>query len=193
MHRIGRRRAIKMLGTGALALAAAGWSWRARSAISPKRPNVLFVMTDDQAQSALGAYGNTILATPHMDRIAREGVRFNQAFVTNSLCAPSRASFLTGLYSHSHGITTNGEESGWYEQGGLPDSLPTWPRLLRDAGYQTAMVGKWHIKSLPAGFDHWAILPGHGTYFDPDFIVNGGRVQFRGHTDDVIADQALAC
>ncbi len=192
MQRIGRRRAIKVLGAGALGLAMPGMSRRALGATPRKPPNVLFMMTDDQAQGALSAYGNTILATPNMDRIGREGLRFNEAFVTNSLCAPSRASFLTGLYSHTHGVTTNGEESGWYQQAGIPASLPTWPQLLRDAGYETAVVGKWHIKSLPVGFDHWAILPGHGTYFDPDFIVNGGRVQFRGHTDDVIADQALA-
>jgi arylsulfatase A-like enzyme len=183
MQRIGRRRAIKLLGAGALGLATPSMAWRAHGATPRKSPNVLFIMTDDQAQGALSVYGNTILATPNMDRIGREGLRFNEAFVTNSLCAPSRASFLTGLYSHTHGVTTNGEESGWYEQAGIPDSIPTWPKLLRDGGYETAIVGKWHIKSLPAGFDHWAILPGHGTYFDPDFIVN---------TDDVIADQALA-
>lgn len=156
------------------------------------RSNVLFFITDDQAQSALSCYGNSILKTPHMDRIGEEGVRFNQAFVTNSLCAPSRASFLTGLYSHSHGVTTNGEEPGWLDQQGIRRDLGTWPKMLRDAGYASAIVGKWHLKSLPFGFDHFAILPGQGAYFDPPFIVNNGHVRFRGHTDDVIADQALA-
>lgn len=192
VKRIPRRRVIGLLGASALSLALPG-NLRARAAgSSPRRPNILFIMTDDQAQSALSAYGNRILATPNMDRIAREGIRFDRAFVTNSLCAPSRASFLTGLYSHTHGVTTNGEESGWYQQGGIPADIPTWPKLLREAGYETAMIGKWHIKSLPAGFDHWAILPGQGMYFDPDFVVNGGPVRFRGHTDDVIAEQALA-
>lgn len=188
MH-IDRRRAIELIGAGVPGLAL---SRRTSGAQRAARPNILFMMTDDQAQSALSAYGNTILSTPNMDRIGREGIRFDKAFVTNSLCAPSRASFLTGLYSHTHGVTTNGEEPGWLEQAGIATDLPTWPKLLRAAGYETAVVGKWHIKSMPAGFDHWAILPGQGAYFDPDFIVNGGRVRFRGHTDDVIADQALA-
>ena len=158
---------------------------------SRTRPNIIFMMTDDQAQSAMSAYGSTLLKTPNIDRIGVEGVRFNEAFVTNSLCAPSRASYLTGLYSHTHAVTTNGEEPGWYDQQGLRADQATWPKLLRDAGYQTAIVGKWHIKSAPQGFDHVAILPGQGEYFDPEFIVNDGHVRFRGHTDDVIADQAL--
>lgn len=132
-----------------------------------------------------------VLRTPNMDRIGNEGIRFEQAFVTNSLCSPSRASFLTGLYSHSHGVTTNGEESGWYDQQGLSKNQATWPKLLRDAGYAAAVVGKWHIKSLPQDFDHYAILPGQGAYFDPEIIVNGGHVRCRGHTEDVIGDQAL--
>src|SRR5690606_28119285 len=102
------------------------------------------------------------------------------AFVTNSLCAPSRASFLTGLYSHSHGVTTNGEEPGWFDQQGLRRDQDTWPKLLREAGYASAVVGKWHIKSLPFGFDHFAVLPGQGAYFDPEFIVNDGHARFRG-------------
>jgi arylsulfatase A-like enzyme len=89
---------------------------------------------------------------------------------TNSLCAPSRASFLTG--PHSHGVTTNGEEPAWLHQRGLARDQETWPKLLRNAGYASAVVGKWHIKSLPFGFDHFAILPGQGEYFDPEFIVN---------------------
>lgn len=192
MASMDRRRAVKLLGAGALGLSALPVPRTSRSAASRERPNIIFMMTDDHAQSALSAYGNTILKTPSLDRIGLEGIRFNNAFVTNSLCAPSRASFLTGLYSHAHGVTTNGEEPGWYEQSGLHPDAQTWPKLLREAGYQTAVVGKWHIKSLPSGFDHWAILPGQGAYFDPEFIVNAGRVQFRGHTDDVIADQALA-
>lgn len=187
-----RRSTIKLLGVGALGLAALPIVRPARSAGTRTRPNIIFMMTDDHAQSALSAYGNTILNTPNMDRLGREGIRFNHAFVTNSLCAPSRASFLTGLYSHSHGVTTNGEEPGWDQQQGLRVAEPTWPKLLRAAGYQSAVVGKWHIKSAPSGFDHWAVLPGQGAYFDPDFVVNGGNVRFRGHTDDVIADQALA-
>jgi arylsulfatase A-like enzyme len=195
MRTLNRRSVIRLLGAGALGAATMSTGEAAReerSSTRAKRPNILFIITDDQAQSALSIYGNSILRTPNMDRIGREGIRFDQAFVTNSLCAPSRASFLTGLYSHTHGVTTNGEESGWYDQHGLSDTTPTWPKLLRAAGYQTAVVGKWHLKSLPSGFDHWAILPGHGRYFEPEFIANGQQTRFKGHVDDVIADRALA-
>lgn len=195
-RRMDRRRALKLLGASA-----AGLSLLPRlsdgagvQAATPKKdaPNILFIMTDDHAQSALSLYGNAILKTPNLDRIGREGIRFDQAFVTTSVCAPSRASYLTGLYAHTHGVTSNGEEPGWYEQMGLRPDQVTWPMLLRQAGYHTALVGKWHIKSNPTGFDHWAILRGQGTYFDPEFIVNDAPVRFRGHTDDVIGDQALA-
>ncbi len=192
-----RRRALKLLGGSAAGLSMlrllAGEPAHA-PAVAPKRdaPNIIFIMTDDQAQSALSIYGNPILKTPNMDRIGKEGIQFRQSFVTTSVCAPSRASFLTGLYAHTHGVTSNGEEPGWYEQMGLRHDQITYPMLLQKAGYHTALVGKWHIKSLPTGFDHWAILPGQGSYFDPAFIVNGGNVRFRGHTDDVIGDQAVA-
>lgn len=188
--KLNRRRTIQLLGAGALSAAGMRLASAARS--QKHRPNFLFFITDDQAQSALSCYGNSILKTPNMDRVGNEGVRFEQAFVTNALCAPSRASFLTGLYSHTHGVTTNGEEPGWEHQQGLSRDFDTWPKRLREAGYASAVVGKWHIKSLPYGFDHFAILPGQGAYFDPPFIVNGGHVKFRGHTDDVIADQALS-
>ena len=199
MPRLDRRRALQLLGAGAATLSlppalariaqeGAGKVGKARK----DAPNILFVMTDDQAQAALSIYGNRILKTPNMDRIGNEGLRFDQAFVTTSVCAPSRASYLTGLYAHSHGVTSNGEEPGWYQQMGLAHDQITYPMLLRQAGYHTAVVGKWHIKSMPTGFDHAAILRGQGSYFDPEFIVNGAPVKFRGHTDDVIGDQALA-
>ncbi len=155
-------------------------------------PNIIFIMTDDQRQDALSAYGNRTLATPHIDRIGAEGVRFNHAFVTNSLCAPSRASVLTGLYSHAHGVITNGGGPVFYNQPGIPDALPTFPELLHQAGYRTGLVGKWHLRSLPTGFDDWVIFPGQGSYHDPEMIANGARVRMRGHADDVTGDQALA-
>lgn len=192
----GRRRTLQLLGAGAMALGMrrlhAQPGNTARRPARSGAPNVIFIMTDDHAQHAMSVYGNSLLKTPNMDRIGNEGIRFDQAFVTNSLCAPSRASYMTGLYSHTHGVTSNGEEPGFYEQMGMAKDQPTCPMLLREAGYHTALVGKWHIKSLPEGFDHWAILPGQGTYYDPDFLVNGARVRFRGHTDDVIGDQAMA-
>ena len=199
MPRLDRRRALQMLGAGVGGLSLPSALARiAQQGVGPigkarkDAPNILFVMTDDQAQAALSVYGNGILKTPNMDRIGNEGLRFDQAFVTTSVCAPSRASYLTGLYAHSHGVTSNGEEPGWYQQMGLAHDQITYPMLLRQAGYHTAVVGKWHIKSMPTGFDHAAILRGQGSYFDPEFIVNGAPVKFRGHTDDVIGDQALA-
>ena len=153
-----------------------------------RRPNILFVMTDDQRWDAMSCAGNPILRTPHMDRVAEEGVRFSEAFVTNALCSPSRGCILTGLYSHAHGVTTNGGKSHYFRPG-----LATFPRLLQQAGYYSAVVGKWHIATLPAGlgFDHWCIFPGQGAYDDPVMIANGGRVQFRGNSEDVVGDQAL--
>ena len=153
MKRIPRRIALGGI-AAAVGLAAAPFASGRRRA----RPNVLFILTDDHAQSAVGAYGNPILKTPHLDRIALEGMRFDLAFVTNSLCLPSRASYLTGQYSHTHGLITNGAESGFADQPALPDAR-TWPWLLRRAGYHTGIVGKWHIGSPPAGYDHSAVLP----------------------------------
>ncbi len=151
-----------------------------------RRPNVIFVMTDDQRWDAMSCAGNRILKTPNMDRLAEGGIRFTQAFATNPLCSPSRGTILTGLYSHAHGVTTNAGASHHFK----PDSV-FYPALQRQAGYHTAMVGKWHIASTPSGFDHWCILPGQGLYNDPVMIANGGRVRFRGYVDDVIGDQAL--
>jgi arylsulfatase A-like enzyme len=151
-----------------------------------RRPNILFLMTDDQRYDAMSCAGNQILRTPNMDRIAEGGVRFTEGFVSNALCSPSRATIVTGLYSHAHGVTTNGGATHRLR----PDQV-TFPMLLQKAGYHTALVGKWHIASQPTGFDHWCILPGQGVYHDPVMIANGGRAQFRGYVDDIIGDQAL--
>jgi len=153
-----------------------------------RRPNVVFMMTDDQRWDAMSCAGNKILKTPNMDRLARGGVRFTEAFVTNPLCSPSRGTILTGLHTHAHGVTTNGGNSHR-----LKPEVVTYPQLLQKAGYYSAMIGKWHIATLPTGlgFDHWCILPGQGLYHDPQMIANGGRIQLRGYVDDLIADQAL--
>jgi arylsulfatase A-like enzyme len=154
-------------------------------------PNIIFVMTDDQRHDAMSAAGNAILKTPNMDRLAKQGVRFTQAFVTNALCAPSRASILTGLYSHGHGVLSNGAGPAFRNQPGLRDDQLTFVHLLRQAGYYTSLVGKWHMASWPSGFDHWVIFPGQGQYHDPEMIANGVRLKLRGHADDVAGDQAL--
>lgn len=155
---------------------------------APRRPNIVYVMTDDQTVDQMSSYGNTLIKTPHMDRLAAEGVRFTRSFVTNSLCAPSRATVLTGCYSHVHGIRGNSEGR---ETEVLDPNLPTFPVLLQAAGYRTAIVGKWHLPQDPVGFDYTCILPGQGVYTNPDFIENGVRKTFQGHVTDVTTDLAL--
>lgn len=156
-------------------------------------PNFLFIMTDDQRRDTLSIYGNTILNTPNVDRIGSEGVRLNEFFVTNSLCAPSRASFLTGQYSHTHGVITNGSGEVFRNQTGLRSDQLTFVHLLRAAGYETALCGKWHLRSTPDGFDHWVILPGGGgPYIDPPMTANGVPLRMRGYADDAVGDQTLA-
>src|SRR5262249_54500931 len=157
----------------------AGTAFPAILSAQNRRPNVLFIMTDDQRWDAMSCAGNQILKTPNMDRLAAGGVRFTNAFATNPLCSPSRATVLTGMYSHAHGVTTNGGR-GHYFRG----DVQTYPAIQQQAGYYTAMIGKWHIASMPSGFEHWCILPGQGVYHDPAMITSTGRIQFRGYVDD---------
>ena len=121
-------------------------------------PNILFIMTDDHAVPALSAYGGKLNSTPHLDGLASEGARFDAAFVTNSICTPSRAVILTGKHSHANGVLTLLDT--------FDGSQPTLAKLLQAAGYHTGMVGKWHLKSEPTGFDEYAVLPGQGLYYD---------------------------
>ena len=157
--------------------------------MSIPRPNVLFVMTDDQTIREMSCYGSEILQTPNMDRIARGGTRFNYCFATNALCAPSRATVLTGCYSHIHGICGNSEQVDAIEV--LNPDITTFPELLQKAEYQTGLVGKYHIRQDPRGFDYWAIHPGQGDYFDPVFIENGIEVKIQGYATDITTDLAL--
>ncbi len=147
------------------------------------KPNILFIMTDDHAVRALSCYDGSINQTPNLDRIARDGVIFRNSFVTNSICAPSRAVMLTGKHSHINGQVNNRVAFDGAQQ--------TFPKLLQKAGYQTALVGKWHLKSDPTGFDYWNILPGQGEYYNPDFIEMGERKRIEGYATTVTTDIAL--
>ena len=151
-----------------------------------RRPNIVFIFSDDHAYQALSAYGDSrkLLDTPHLDRIAREGVRFDRCVVPNSICGPSRATVLTGKYSHSNGFYNNTNSR-------FDGSQVTFPKLLKAAGYQTAIVGKWHLVSEPTGFDYWQILPGQGDYYQPVMIRNGERVMHQGYVTDIITNESL--
>ena len=148
------------------------------------RPNILFVFTDDHAYQACSAYGSRINETPNIDRLALEGMRFDKCYVTNSICGPCRASILTGLYSHGNGFYVN-------ENANFDGSQPTFPKMLRKAGYETAIIGKWHLGSAPTGFDHWEVLIGQGTYYNPRMLLNGEKVQHTGYTTTIITDHTL--
>lgn len=147
-------------------------------------PNIVLILTDDHAYQAISAYGSKIIETPNIDRLGSNGMRFDRCLVTNSICGPARAVILTGKYSHLNGFynNTNGRFDG---------SQTTFPKLLQQAGYQTAMIGKWHLVSDPTGFDHWEILPGQGQYYNPPMFRMGKRVKHQGYTTDLITDLSL--
>ncbi len=152
------------------------------------QPNILFIMSDDHAAHAISAYGSRINHTPNLDRIANDGLRLDNCFCTNSICSPSRASILTGTYNHVNGVTTLDTH--------MDNSLETFPKLLQEAGYQTAMVGKWHLghgpRHDPTGFDFWRVLPGQGHYHNPVMLGPGQEVIERsGYVTDLITDDCL--
>ncbi len=167
-----------MMSALAVALLSAG----AAAAPAP-RPNIVFIMADDHAARAISAYGSRVNETPNLDRLAREGMLFRNALVTNSICTPSRASILTGAYSHKNGVPVFNRFDG---------SQPTVAKVLQAAGYHTGMVGKWHLGSDPTGFDRWEILPGQGVYRDPVLYTAAGEKTYRGrYVTDVITDLAI--
>jgi arylsulfatase A-like enzyme len=153
-----------------------------------ERPNIIYIMSDDHAYQAISAYGSILkdhAPTPNIDRIARDGMRFDRCLVTNSISGPCRAVLLTGKYSHLNGFIKN--------EGQQPfdGSQQTFPKLLQQAGYTTAIIGKWHLQSDPTGFDHWEILPGQGNYYNPDFINKEGRHREEGYVTELITDKCI--
>ncbi len=151
-----------------------------------KKPlNIVYIMTDDHTQQMMSCYDQRHVRTPHLDRIAREGVKFTNSFVCNSLSGPSRAVLLTGKHSHKNGYTDNTE-------GAMFDGeQQTVQQLLQEGGYQTAMIGKWHLGSTPTHFDFWTILPGQGDYYNPDFITPQGKIRKEGYVTNIITDMSI--
>ena len=147
------------------------------------RPNIVFIMSDDHGYQGISAYGFGMNQTPNIDRIATEGAIFSKAFITNSLCAPSRAVMLTGKHSFVNGKVDNVQPFNWEQD--------NFPKLLQKAGYQTALIGKIHLDGLPNGFDYSAVLPGQGDYYNPDFIINGEKKQIHGYVTDITTDLSL--
>lgn len=149
-----------------------------------KPPNIVIIISDDHAYQSIGAYGSKLMKTPAIDRIAKEGVLFNKAFVTNSLCGPSRAVILTGKYSHKNGFRDNVNDA-------FDGSQNSFIKELSKNGYQTAWIGKWHLQTKPQGFSFWQVLPGQGSYYNPDFLLmDSSKIRVEGYVSNVIEDIA---
>ncbi len=147
-----------------------------------QRPNIVIIISDDHAFQAISAYGSKLMRTPGIDRIANEGVIFKKAYVTNSICGPSRATIITGKYSHKNGFKDN-------EHSSFDGSQNTFIKELTKAGYQTAWIGKWHLETEPQGFSYWQVLPGQGSYYNPDFLMmDGSKKRVEGYASNVIED-----
>lgn len=145
-------------------------------------PNILFIFSDDHAQHAISAYGSKVNQTPNIDRLAREGARFTHSYVTNSICTPSRATLLTGQYSHLNGVPVFNRFDG---------SRDNVAKRLQAGGYHTGMIGKWHLGSDPTGFDRWIVLPGQGSYWNPTFLVPGHKLTIEGHCTEITTDLGI--
>ncbi len=177
----GKKRRVARAGAVVSMLAVCGVSIAAEVAV--KKPNVILVICDDLTRQAMGCYGSELMPTPHMDRLAKEGARFDKGFVSNSICSPSRAAILTGKYSHLNGLRHNREDFDGAQQ--------TFPKLLQAAGYETAVIGKWHLHTDPTGFDFWQVLPGQGVYWNPQFLTAQGTITRPGYATTVITDEAI--
>lgn len=155
--------------------------------MTAKRPNIIYMMSDDHAAHAISAYSTRLMKTPHLDRIAHEGAKLNNAFCTSSICAPSRAAILTGTYNHANRVRTIWED--------LDNKLPTFITAMHDAGYKTAIFGKWHLGhgplADPTDFDTWEVFPGQGDYVDPEFLTPAGKIQRQGYATTLITDRSM--
>jgi arylsulfatase A-like enzyme len=152
--------------------------------LAQSKPNIIYIMSDDHDADAISAYGSKLISTPNIDRIAKEGVLFQRAFVGNSICGPARATLLTGQHSHKNGMKDNRTR--------FDGSQLTMPKLFQQNGYQTAIVGKWHLHTYPTGFDYWKILPGQGLYYQPRLIqMNGDTATYPGYATEVITNEAI--
>ncbi|MDB6030151.1 MAG: betC 1 [Verrucomicrobiales bacterium] len=152
------------------------------SAFGAAKPNILFIFSDDHAQHAISAYGSKVNTTPHLDRLAKEGVRFANSFIPNSICTPSRATLLTGQYSHLNGVPVFNRFDG---------SRDNVAKRLQAGGYHTGLIGKWHLGSDPTGFDRWLVLPGQGAYWNPTFLLAGRKLTIEGHCTDITTELGL--
>lgn len=152
--------------------------------IVAQQPNIVLIVSDDHSYQTISAYGSKLMQTPNIDRIAKDGIRFDKAYVTNSICGPSRAVILTGKYSHKNGFKDNANSS-------FDGSQNSFIKELTKTGYQTAWIGKWHLQTNPQGFSYWQVLPGQGSYYNPDFLMmNGERKRIEGYVSDVVEDAA---
>ena len=189
MPKVTRQNFLGIAGVGSLALAAVPHGLADDG--SDGQPNILFIMADDHCLQAMGCYGSKTMKTPHLDRLAQQGMRFTHMTATNSLCAPSRAVLLTGKYSHINGLRSNGIE--------FDGSQQTFPKLLKEVGYETAIVGKWHLKTEPQGFDYYNVMPGQGRFIDCPLKEKGkpwtdggkGGTVHKGYLTDVISNISI--
>ena len=187
MNMITHRKFLRMASFVSAVLTALPHLWAAPN--PAERPNIIFIMADDHCKQAISSYGGTVIETPNIDRLSKQGCRFDRMFSNNAICGPARACLLTGKYSHNNGYTTN--------RGRFDRTQTTFPRNLQKLGYETSIFGKWHLGSEPSGFDYFKLMKGHGRYYDCPLKESGrnwndsGKVH-KGYLTDVITDESIA-